>query len=78
MNRKTLFWLLLILAVIFLCIYIGTAAYQCGYMQCAIDNNSAEFSAPASIAWLSNIPYAAIAAILFIIAEFICRKNKKQ
>ena len=71
MKKNVLLLIFLILAVVFLCIYIGSSAYQFGYMQCAIDRNIAEFSAPASIAWLANIPYAVIAAALSAIAIFI-------
>lgn len=71
MNKKAILRIFLILAVVFLCIYIGASAYQFGYMQCAIDRNIAEFSAPASIAWLTNLPYAMIAAALSAIAIFI-------
>ena len=75
MKRKTLFCIFLILAAIFFCIYIGAVAYQWGYMQCAIDRNIAEFSAPANISLFTNIPYIIVAAVLFIIAFFI-RKRK--
>lgn len=64
-----------VLAMISLCCWIGTAAYNWGYMQSAIDHHAAYFSAPAWVAVFSGIPFA-IAAVVFAIVAVFIRNDK--
>lgn len=73
-KRKSL-WAFTSLSIISLCIYIGVVAYNWGYMQSAIDNHTAYFSAPSYLAIFTGIPFI-IAAIVFAIIAIVVRKRK--
>lgn len=65
----------LALSIISLCVYIGTVAYNWGYMQSAIDNHIAYFSAPAYVAIFSGIPFI-IATVIFSVIAIVISKRK--
>ncbi|MEG2608978.1 MAG: hypothetical protein RR964_09955 [Lachnospiraceae bacterium] len=73
MKRTSLFFV--VLSMISLSCYIGTVAYNWGYMQSAIDNRVAAFSAPASAAVFSGIPFI-IATIIFAVIAIVVYRRK--
>lgn len=64
MKEKIICCLKILSGVSLLC-YTGIVAYDWGYMQSAIDNRAATFSAPAYVAVFSGIPFL-IATIMFV------------
>ncbi|MEG0833762.1 MAG: hypothetical protein RSG78_07060 [Oscillospiraceae bacterium] len=75
MKRKKVVLAFSVMSIISLYCYIGTAAYGWGYMQSAIDNRVAAFSAPACVAAFWGIPFI-IAAVIFAIAARVIIKRK--
>lgn len=77
MKKKKLLPVLILLSVISSYCSIGIVAYNWGYMQSAIDNHTAAFSAPAYLAVILGIPFLAAAIVFALIAIVIIRKIKK-
>ncbi|MEG1548214.1 MAG: hypothetical protein RR232_00405 [Clostridia bacterium] len=75
MKNKKIPLVFLCLSIMSLCCYIGIVAYNWGYMQSAIDNRVAAFSAPANVAIFSGLPFI-IATIVFAIIAVIIYKRK--
>ena len=75
MRTKKSVLTFLSLSIINLCIYIGTVAYNWGYMQSAIDNHVAVFSAPAYVVIFSGIPFI-IATVIFLLIAVVISKRK--
>lgn len=75
MKKKKLLSVLIILSAISSYCCIGIVAYNWGYMQSAIDNHTAAFSAPAYLAVILGIPFLTAAIVLAIIAIVILRKK---
>ena len=75
MKKESAILAFAILSIISLCCYIGMVAYNWGYMQSAIDNRVAAFSAPASVAIFSGIPFIIATVVFAVMAVVISRKK---
>ncbi len=75
MKTKKSVLAFLILSIISTCVYIGNTAYNWGYMQSAIDNHVAYFSAPAYVAIFPGVPFLIVAVIFLIIAIVISKRK---